>query len=140
MSLSLAGRITLCSLILATTPFYSMQTAWLPQSIYDRIDGVCRNFLWGTTKWNRKLHQCKCEVVWHPKWFGGLGLHHDEFSNLAFMSKLGWGLIHHREELWVKVLRSQYGYREDLLPYIALKIRLFKCLESYLWGLDICAR
>ncbi|KAF7842172.1 putative non-LTR retroelement reverse transcriptase [Senna tora] len=32
------------------------------------------------------------------------------------MAKLGWGLIHHRDTLWARVLRHKYGCGDDILP------------------------
>ena len=53
-----------------------------------------------------------------PKASGGLGFHHARDVNLAFLSKLGWGLIHTRDELWVQVLRSRDKCGDDLIPHI----------------------
>ena len=52
----------------------------------------------------KKLHLCNWKDVCKPNKVGGLGHWHAKDSNLTFLSKLGWGLIHHKDELWVKVL------------------------------------
>lgn len=52
---------------------------------------------------------------------GGLGIRHAKYSIFAFMSKLGWGLIHNHDKLWVKVLRSKYQCGGDLNPLVSLK-------------------
>ena len=87
----------------------------------DKIDCICRSFLRGAIEGKKKIHLCKWDDVCRPKRIGGLGLQHAKYSNLAFMAKLGWGLVHQRDELWVKVLRSKYGCGEDLIPSISLK-------------------
>lgn len=125
-SLSLAGRITLCSSVLLAIPLYSMQIARLPMPKCDPIVAFCRSFLWGSANNQRKIHLCKWDDVCRPKYAGGLGLRHAKYSNLAsssssFLSKLGWGLIHNKDELQVKVLRSRNVCGEDLLPSVLLK-------------------
>ena len=50
------------------------------------------------------------------KLVGGLGLRQARNVNLAFLSKLGWNLIHRRDELWVQALRSCYKCGSDLIP------------------------
>ena len=72
-SISLAGRITLCSSVLFTIPSYSMQTTLLPGPVCDAIDKVCRKFIWGNVDGRRKLHSCNWEKVCMPKIVGGLG-------------------------------------------------------------------
>ena len=37
------------------------------------------------------------------------------------MTKLGWNLIHNRDELWVKVLRSKYKCGDDLIPSVTIE-------------------
>ena len=49
---------------------------------------------------------------------GGFGLRHARNINLAFTSKLGWGLIHKRDELWVQVIPSRYNREMDLIPIV----------------------
>ena len=46
-NLSLAGRCTLAQSVLASIPSYPMQTMKIPMSICERIDRICRNFIWG---------------------------------------------------------------------------------------------
>ena len=77
--------------------------------------------MWGATEGKRKLHLCSWRDVCKPKKAGGLGLRYAKDSNIALLSKLGWSLIHNRDELWVKILRSRYGCGNDLLPSVSLK-------------------
>ena len=37
------------------------------------------------------------------------------------MAKLGWNLIHRKDDLWVKVIRSKYRCGGDLLPTIDIE-------------------
>ena len=49
-SLSLAGRITLCSLVVASIPSYQMQTTFLPRPICNSIDKISCQFIWGVVE------------------------------------------------------------------------------------------
>ena len=46
-------------------------------------------------------------MMCQPKSKGGLGLRHVTNTNIAFMAKVGWGLIHKKDELQVKVIRAK---------------------------------
>ena len=113
---SLAGRLTLCFSVLSTMPTYLMQTTLLPSSVCSIIDFTYRKFLWGAVE-KCKIHLCSWNQICKPKCGGRLGLRHASFSNLAFMSKFGWGLIC-SEDLWAWVLHSQYRCRADLIPSV----------------------
>ena len=54
--LSLAGRAVLIQASSAAIPSYVMQCTALPGRVLDGIDRVNRNFLWGTTENQRKVH------------------------------------------------------------------------------------
>ena len=108
-TLSLVGRITLCSSILSSIPSYIMQTSLLLGNVCNDIDKVCRKFVWGCMDGRRKIHLCDWDTLCKPKLVGGLGIRQAHLANLAHMTKIGWSLIHHQEELWVRVLRSSMG-------------------------------
>ena len=95
-----------------------MQTSLLPNKVCDKIDSICRSFLWGSTTATQKLHLVSWSNVCQPKSAGGLGLRPARVVNSTFLSKLGWGLIHKRDELWVQVLRSKYKCGTDLIPQV----------------------
>lgn len=38
--------------------------------------------------------------------------------NTISMMKVGWDLIHYREDLWVRIVRSKYGCGSDVIPKI----------------------
>ena len=56
-SLSLAGRLTLCSSVVSAIPIYDMQTALLPSSTCFKLDSMNKKFLWGAVE-NRKIYPC----------------------------------------------------------------------------------
>lgn len=54
--LSLAGRRTLVQSALASVPVYTMQAIALPGAVCKAIDKTCRDFLWGDTEGNKRVH------------------------------------------------------------------------------------
>ena len=117
-SLSLAGCLTLCKSIVSTIPTYAMQTSLLLKKVCDTMDSLCRRFLWGAVDNNHKVHLVAWNKVCHQKTSSGLGLRYAKDVNLAFLSTLGWGLIHNHDELWVQVLRNHCKCGDDLIPRI----------------------
>ncbi|CAN1140688.1 Putative ribonuclease H protein At1g65750, partial [Linum perenne] len=83
-------------------------TAYLPLSLYDKIDRKVCNFIWVSTNGVRKIHNVNWETVCKPKVLGGLGLRSARELNLAFLMKVAWNIITKPEEFWVKTLVSKY--------------------------------
>ncbi|CAN1122078.1 Putative ribonuclease H protein At1g65750 [Linum perenne] len=107
-NLSLAGRVTLASSVLNSIPSYIMQTAFLPVYLCDQIDKKIRNFIWGSTKGSRRIHNVNWQIVCKPKCLGGLGLRSARDLNKAFLMKLVWGVLSNPNDLWVQVLLTKY--------------------------------
>ena len=105
-----------------------MQTTSLPSSVCDNIERACRSFIWGSTTNERKLSLVKWNEICQPKSSGGLGLRDMRAMNDAFLMKIGWSLVTKPDSLWVKVLKSKYGIRDD-----ALTVTNFSYSGSYLW-------
>ncbi|CAN1778662.1 Putative ribonuclease H protein At1g65750 [Linum perenne] len=90
-----------------------MQTAFLPVSLCDKIDRKIRNFIWGSSEGNRRIHNVNWETACRPKNLGGLGLRNARDLNKAFLMKLVWSLVSCPEELWAKVLITKYMTRTE---------------------------
>lgn len=71
--LSMARRITLIHSILNTFTLYAMQSSVIPKGICDELDRISRNFLWGATNGEHKLHNVSWEVATKSKEHGGFG-------------------------------------------------------------------
>lgn len=97
-------------------PSYAMQTTPLPLGTCTEIDKRSRNFLWGSNTNHRKPHLVAWERICLKKDVGGLGLRQARHQNQAFMTKLGWSLIHKRDALWVKLMREKYKAWNDIIP------------------------
>nr|XP_025664883.1 uncharacterized protein LOC112763420 [Arachis hypogaea] len=132
-SLSLAGRTTLVKSVLSSMPIYNMHSALLPTATCNSIDRICRNFIWGDTDQNKKVHLLNWKKICEPKQSGGLGIRHAGQMNQAFMMKAGWGLIARKDDLWARILRSKYGCGNDTIPKVAKRRN-----NSNLWK-GICA-
>ncbi|CAN1826343.1 Putative ribonuclease H protein At1g65750 [Linum perenne] len=91
-----------------------MQTAFLPLSICDKIDGKVRDFIWGSANGVRKIHNVNWETVCKPKSLGGLGLRSTRDLNKAFLMKVAWGIITKPEGMWASNLISKYLIRNSV--------------------------
>lgn len=85
------------------------------------LDKKDRNFVWGSSRESRKVHLINWNEVCQSKDAGGLGLRHSSINNMACMMKIGWKIINNRDDLWVRIVRSKYGYGDDLLPVVERK-------------------
>ena len=75
-----------------TIPSYVMQCAALMGRVLDGIDLVNRNFLWGTTENQRRMHGVGWQKVTRTKEEGGLGIQTARGRNTALLAKLNWRL------------------------------------------------
>ncbi|CAN1156436.1 Putative ribonuclease H protein At1g65750 [Linum perenne] len=73
-SLTLASRVTLTHAALEAIPENFMQTSVLPINTCDEIDKRVRNFVWGSTTEEQKVHLVSWDHICKPKTHGGLGL------------------------------------------------------------------
>jgi len=67
---------------------YAMQSVFLPQSVFDEIGQVCKNFLWGDIDHSRSMHLVSWNQVCKPKYVGGLGIRKARRVNDSFMYKI----------------------------------------------------
>ncbi|KAL4338389.1 hypothetical protein AHAS_Ahas12G0205300 [Arachis hypogaea] len=110
-SLSFVGRCTLMQSVLSTIPNYCMQTMKIPMTVCAKIDKLCRDFLWGSSEDDRKIHLLSWEKICKPKEEGGLEIRRAQEINQLFLMKLAWGLTYKRESLWVQVMRANTLHR-----------------------------
>ncbi|KAG7534372.1 Endonuclease/exonuclease/phosphatase superfamily [Arabidopsis thaliana x Arabidopsis arenosa] len=106
--LSLAGRITLTKSVLSSIPVHSMSTISLPKSTLNSLDRASRSFLWGSTAEKKRQHLMSWKRICRPKGEGGLGIRPAGVMNKALLAKVGWRIIHDRESLWARIMRSKY--------------------------------
>ncbi|KAL9409489.1 hypothetical protein AB3S75_047816 [Citrus x aurantiifolia] len=126
--LSLAGRITLTQSVLQAVPIYAMQTTNLPGSIKNKIDQICRRFLWSGNDDLQKMSLISWHNICQPKMAGGLGFKRLDIMNEVLLLKVAWHLILEPNKLCVKVLSTKYGVHPSDIPH-ALPTRY----SSHLW-------
>ena len=105
-----------------------MQTCKIPLSICDKIDKICRAFIWSGPTDQKKLHLLSWDIICTPKGEGGLGFRKARNFNNSFLMKLAWNLINNKEALWVQVMRNKYGCPYDVI----LELRQLK-IASNAW-------
>ena len=106
--LSFAGRTVLIKSVMAAIPNYVMQGVALPVHVYDKLDKINRDFLWGSTSEKRRMHMVGWSKVIKSKEDGGLGIQAARAKNIALLSKLNWRMYHEQDALWTKVFLNKY--------------------------------
>ena len=100
--LSPTNRITLAISALGTIPNYIMQTMKLPNIICNKIDRICKQFIWGLSYLKKKIHLISQNKICCPKEEGGLSFRKAKELNLACKMKLTWSLVNKPNYLWSK--------------------------------------
>ncbi|KAJ3690527.1 hypothetical protein LUZ61_019691 [Rhynchospora tenuis] len=108
--LSLGGRLVVVKAVLAALPLHIMQAFKMPQWLLDKMDHICRAFLWKGTTTCLGGH---CLVNWEtcclPKRCGGLGILHLKTQNEALLAKWLWKLFSESNSVWTSTIRELYG-------------------------------
>ncbi|KAA3487341.1 reverse transcriptase [Gossypium australe] len=125
--LSIAGRIALAQSVLLSIPSYFMQTMMIPKGVCDDIERMVRQFIWGSTERNYKMALVGWDTICQPRARGGLGLRKLNDQNSSFFMKIGFSLVSNSDMLWVRVLRSKYGWKNHIPESISRN----QC--SHLW-------
>lgn len=86
--LSLADRVTLSKFVLSSIPYYHMQYAKIPKSIYNEIEKIQRGFIWGDAEQGRKAHLVGWDMCYQEKVYGGLGFKKLHIMNETFLMKM----------------------------------------------------
>uniref|UniRef100_A0A803PH86 Reverse transcriptase domain-containing protein n=1 Tax=Cannabis sativa TaxID=3483 RepID=A0A803PH86_CANSA len=107
-SLSKAGRATLIKSVGLSLPLYAMQTTKLSNKLAAKIDGLVRDFWWGSEKGNHSLHLKAWDKLCLPKSLGGLGFRKSKEMNQAFLAKWEWNLLTGQQSLCCRILEAKY--------------------------------
>ncbi|KAH1107995.1 hypothetical protein J1N35_011763 [Gossypium stocksii] len=86
----------------------------IPKGVYDEIERIAREFIWGSASGYPKMSLVGWDSICQPRARGGLGLRHLSDQNSSFLMKIGFNLVSKSNVLWVRVLRSKYGWKEKL--------------------------
>lgn len=96
-------------------------------SIFEEVERLQCNFLWGTLQNNRGFHPLGWNRLAIPKSHGGLGFKKLTSMNKAFRSMLAWNLIKGAKGLCAEVLEKKHMRRSDTSLLNA------KATDSHLW-------
>ncbi|XP_074313453.1 uncharacterized protein LOC141648624 [Silene latifolia] len=91
--LSFAGRLVLVKAVLSTMSSYWASLFVLPKGVINRVDAICRNFLWEGCTEHNKAPLLAWYKVCVPQKEGGLGLRVSSIWNIATIAKLVWWLL-----------------------------------------------
>ncbi|XP_074303988.1 uncharacterized protein LOC141638473 [Silene latifolia] len=118
----------------------------LPKGVLDRVDAICRNFLWeGSTEYS-KAPRIAWTNVCVPKKEGGLGLKQSVVWNASLVGKLVWWIVAKQDTLWVQWIHHVYLKGQSFLSYsphsdtswywkkiCKVKEMLIDCFEDTVW-------
>ncbi|XP_028220490.1 uncharacterized protein LOC114402187 [Glycine soja] len=116
-SLSYAGKLELIRAVIQGIVNFWMRIFPLPQSVLDRINASCRNFLWGKVDIGKNKPLVACSVVCSPKKQGGLGLFNLKDWNLALLSRILWDFHCKKDSLWIRWVYHYYFKGSDVWNY-----------------------
>ncbi|XP_074297740.1 uncharacterized protein LOC141628504 [Silene latifolia] len=106
--LSYAGRLTLVNSVLSGLHSYWSSIFLIPNGILNKIDAICRNYLWGGKDSYVSAPNVKWENCCTPKEEGGLGLKATKTWNKASLGKYVWWLASKKDHLWVRWVNHVY--------------------------------
>jgi hypothetical protein len=87
MLLSSGGKEVLIKSVAQALTTYCMSCFKLPRGLCKHINGLIRNFWWGSKEGKRKTCWVAWEAMTKPKGLGGLGFRDIELFNVALLAR-----------------------------------------------------
>jgi hypothetical protein len=116
--LSCAGKEILIKSVAQAIPIYSMSCFKLPRGLCDHINGLLRNFWWGSRDGKRKTCWVSWEEMTMPKYEGGLGFRDIELFNLALLARQAWRVLQNPDALSSQILKAVYYPDSEFLEAV----------------------
>ncbi|KAL9226247.1 hypothetical protein vseg_002079 [Gypsophila vaccaria] len=115
---SYAGRLVLINAVLTSLHSYWATLFVLPKGILDRVETVCRNFLWDNNAEYRRVPLVAWNTICRPKEEGGLGIKNQRLCNMAMIGRLVHWVYEQKNSLWVKWVNGNYLKGQNWLDYM----------------------
>lgn len=106
--LSFAGRAQLVNHVLLSINIYWSQIFILPIAVINKINSICRCFLWSGKENDLKGGYIEWDQVYLPNNYRGLSFRDVIQWNKAVVGKLIWHIGINKDDLWVKWIHVVY--------------------------------
>ncbi|KAK2413113.1 hypothetical protein QL285_035856 [Trifolium repens] len=113
--LSHAGRLQLIRSVTFAVANYWMQCLPLPKKVIQKINVICRSFLWSGGVTITKMSPVAWDRVCGSTAHGGLNLISLDEWNQANLAKLLWNINSKADSLWIKWVHSYYIKTDQLI-------------------------
>lgn len=87
------SRLTIAKSILMAIPAYAMETIAILKSLYDQIDGIVYNFIWGSSGKTKKPNVVKWDAMCRPYSYGDAGTLSLKDLNKAFLMNVRFAIL-----------------------------------------------
>lgn len=113
LTLSSTGRLELIRLVVQGVSCYWFAIFPIPAVVIDRIEGMCRRFLWGSN-----MGRVAWRHVCLPKVEGGLGLRDIRSWNKALLAKTLWNIHLKKDTLWIKWVNELFLHGNSIWEWV----------------------
>lgn len=93
-----------------------MSSTFIPRGVCQEMEKIIHNFVWGNSEEKKGMNIVKWDDLCKEMNNGGLGFKKLAWLNNAFLMKIGFNLVKKPDQLWVKVLKGKYKWK-DKLPF-----------------------
>ncbi|XP_020259127.1 uncharacterized protein LOC109835572 [Asparagus officinalis] len=125
--LSYAGRLQIIKSVILGIQNYWISNYVLPVRVLQKIDELCRNFLWGSSEQVLKTPLISWDQICLNKKFGGLDIYSASIWSMASTLRLLWNIHVNKENLWIKWKHGTYLKNYDVWHIQA------KNSDSWMW-------
>ncbi|KAK9749023.1 hypothetical protein RND81_02G097200 [Saponaria officinalis] len=116
--LSYAGRVVLIRSFLLSLQYYRARIFILPKIVMNKIEGLCRSFLWHGSGASNGPTLVSWEQICKPRKNGGLGFVRLHQWNVASLGKYAWWVQMKVDHLWVRWVHAVYLKGQSWSDYV----------------------
>lgn len=116
-NLSYSGTLQLVNLVLLSIHIYWAQIYIMHRSVLEKIEQVCRAYLWHGTHFSMKAGNVAWDRVCLEKKAGGMGIRNINLWNKAAMMKYVWAITAKQDSMWIKWVNGVYIKAENWWEY-----------------------